>query len=113
MTLTQIGGNARHHRIIEFADADRQRQQQVEQCGKQRLHRGNSLQRTGGLVTNAWLIGDKNKQQADDPRTLGPGQLDEKQIEGEIHAGGTYAGFPLAVIVGEGHQREVQRQREA
>ena len=69
MTLTQIGGNARHHRIIEFADADRQRQQQVEQRGQQRLHRGNSLQRAGGLVISAWLIGDKNKQQADDPRT--------------------------------------------
>ncbi len=30
MTLTQVGSYARHHRIIEFAKADRPCQQQVE-----------------------------------------------------------------------------------
>ncbi len=50
------------------------------------------------------LVGDKNKQQADDPGAGGPCQFDEKQIEGEVHAGRTYAGFPLAVVIGKGHQ---------
>lgn len=30
MTLTQVGSNARHHGIIEFADTDRERQHQQQ-----------------------------------------------------------------------------------
>ncbi len=103
MTLAQVGGNARHHRVIELALADRQRQQQMEKGRQQGFHGGDALQRGGRLVTSARLIGDKNEYQADDPGAGCPGQLDEKQVKGEVHPGGAHAGFPLAVVVGKGH----------
>ncbi len=113
MALAQIAGNARHQRIIEFAPANRDRQQQMKQRRQQALHGRHPLERRGRLVSGTGLIGHYNKYQADNAGAGRPGELDEKEVKREIHSRRTHAGFPLAVIVGKRHQGKVQRQREA
>jgi hypothetical protein len=47
VTLAQIGGNARHHWIVEPAPADSDSQQQMEKGRQQCLHGGDALQDAG------------------------------------------------------------------
>lgn len=71
MTLTQVGSYARHHRIIEFAKRIAPASSRWNSAGS-----NVSIAVIPPSELAVWfstpLVGDKNKQQADDPGAGGP-----------------------------------------
>ena len=113
MALVKVGRNTVHHWAVKTALQQAHGEHEVE-CGwHQALQQGDAMDRCWRLVPKPRRIGHHNQDQADNAAGRGPGELDEKEVEGEVHAGRTHPGFPFAVVVGKGHNREVQRQGEA
>ena len=85
MSLVKVGRNTLHHWAVKSALQQAQRQREVEQRRYDALQQGDTLNGRCGLAFQPWLVGHHDQDQTDDAAGRGPGELDEKEVKGEVH----------------------------